>query len=240
MLEIEQLAFCHPSNNQHDVTLPMYFNLTAQQGEILSLIGPSGAGKSSLLNLIAGFEMPTSGRIKIAGHEIQHLDPALRPLSLIFQSHNLFPHLDVFTNIALGLNPSLKLSAEQREKIDEALEKVELQGMQTRKPGQLSGGQRQRVTLARVLVRRHPILLLDEPFAALDPALRRDLITLLKELIISQHMAALLVSHQPTDVVLASARTAFIHKGRVLTTEATEQLLNHCDKPEIRQYLGQL
>ena len=234
MLSVEQLKFSY----QQDESLEMCFALVVERGEILSLIGPSGSGKSSLLNLVAGFITPTSGLIKIEGREIQQLDPASRPLSMVFQSHNLFPHLDVLTNIALGINPSLNLSNEQQASIDNALEKVGLQGLQKRKPGQLSGGQQQRVAIARALVRRHPVLLLDEPFAALGPALREDLIALLKELVASQGMAALLVSHQPGDALLASERTAFIHQGKVTAVGATTELLTSTDQIEIRQYLG--
>ena len=236
MLCVRQLSFCYAQGDQGDA-LSMCFNLTARRGEILSLIGPSGSGKSSLLNLIAGFITATAGTINIAGREVRHLNPANRPLSMVFQSHNLFPHLDVFTNIALGLKPSLKLNGAQRAAIEQALEKVGLQGLQTRKPGQLSGGQQQRVAIARALVRQHPLLLLDEPFAELGPALRTTLIELLKELVASQQMTVLLVSHQPGDALLASERTAFIDQGRVLSIAPTVELMN-MDKPEIKQYLG--
>lgn len=237
MLSVEQLSFCYPESNESE-SIPMCFDLAVDRGEILSLIGPSGSGKSSLLNLIAGFITPTAGSIKVDDREIQQLDPAARPLSMVFQSHNLFPHLDVFTNIALGINPSLKLTREQRESVEQALERLGLQGMLSRKPGQLSGGQQQRVAIARALVRQHPLLLLDEPFAALGPALREDLIALLKELVRSQQMSALLVSHQPADARLASARTAFIDRGRVVTIAPTAELLASTDSSEIRQYLG--
>ncbi len=237
MLSVEQLSFSYP---EHDEMNPvsMCFDLAVNRGEILSLIGPSGSGKSSLLNLIAGFITPDAGTIRVENRDIQHLDPAARPLSMVFQSHNLFPHLDVYTNIALGLNPSLKLSGDQHKSIDNALENLGLQGLRARKPGQLSGGQQQRVAIARALVRKHPILLLDEPFAALGPALKEELIELLKQLVSSQQMSALMVSHQPDDALLASERTAFIHSGRVMALAPTAELLADTERSEIRQYLG--
>lgn len=238
MLSIKQLTFAYPSTGDVNPTT-MCFDLCAPNSEILSLIGPSGSGKTSLLNLIAGFITSRSGSIEVDDREIQRLDPARRPLSMVFQSHNLFPHLDVMTNIALGLDPSLKLSSGQQQAIELALEQLGLQGLQKRKPGQLSGGQQQRVAIARVLVRKQPVLLLDEPFAALGPALREELIELLKEMVTTQNMSALMVSHQPSDALLASERTAFVHEGKVIAVAPTGELLKS-ERPEIKQYLGSL
>jgi len=233
MLKIEQLRFSYPQQQA-----PMQFDLCAEPGEILSIIGPSGGGKSTLLNLIAGFLPAQGGRIVIDGEAIDKLTPAQRPLSMVFQQHNLFPHLDLYTNVALGANPSLKLSPQQQQNVTDALEKLSLSGLERRKPGQLSGGQRQRVALARALVRQHRVLLLDEPFAALGPALRQELIEQLKALVQQKSMIALLVSHQPDDALLASTRTAFIHQGRVSQIDATEKLLENTDNRALRDYLG--
>jgi len=235
MLRIKQLSF-----NYADVddAMPMCFELEVNRGEILSVIGPSGSGKTTLLNLVAGFIPATGGSIEISGKQIQHLSPALRPLSIVFQSHNLFPHLDVFTNIALGINPSLKLDDGQKQTIDEALKNLGLQGFEKRKPGQLSGGQQQRVAIARALVRRHEVLLLDEAFAALGPALREEMIELVKALVKRQNLAVIMVSHQPGDARIASERTAFVNQGRVIALAPTDELLNYSDSMEIRNYLG--
>jgi thiamine transport system ATP-binding protein len=157
---------------------------------------------------------------------------------MLFQEHNLFPHLDIYTNIALGINPSLKLTAQQNEMIDQALESLGLQDMQKRSPGSLSGGQRQRVALARALVRQHPILLLDEPFAALGPAQREEMIGLVKAMVEDKNMCALLVSHQPSDALLASKRTVFINNGQIVKIDETKKLLNQSGFAEINQYLG--
>ena len=125
------------------------FSLEVAAGECVAVIGPSGAGKSTLLALIAGFETPVSGRIAIEGRDVTALEPALRPVSIVFQEHNLFPHLDVAANVGLGLHPALRLSPDDHAEIDGALKRVGLAGLNRRRPGQLSGGQRQRVALAR-------------------------------------------------------------------------------------------
>ncbi|MCP4391107.1 MAG: ATP-binding cassette domain-containing protein [Gammaproteobacteria bacterium] len=236
MLEIRGLEFGFTGEAAAD----MRFDLDVDAGEVLSLIGPSGSGKSTLLNLVAGFLAPAAGRILLDGTAIETLAPAERPVSIVFQQHNLFPHLDLYTNVALGIDPSLKLSAPQIESIRDALERLGLIDLQRRKPGALSGGQRQRVALARVLVRRRKILLLDEAFAALGPAQRSEMIGLVRDLVQENDMMALLVSHQPRDALGASERTAFINDGRVVTLQPTAELLEHSDLPEVRDYLGSM
>jgi len=234
MLEIEGLEFAYPSQPASS----MRFDLTVDDGEVLSLIGPSGSGKSTLLSLIAGFLPAGAGSIRVDGKPLQALAVAERPVSIVFQQHNLFPHLDLYTNVALGIDPSLRLAPAQVESVREALVRLGLEPLQGRKPGELSGGQRQRVALARVLVRRRKILLLDEAFAALGPALRAELIELVKALVREQEMTALLVSHQPGDALIASKRTAFICEGRVAALAPTAQLLAESEPPQLREYLG--
>jgi len=237
VLRIEQLAFSYPhSKNRQSES--MLFDLQAKPGEILSLIGPSGSGKSTLLGLIAGFYQPAGGKVRLGEREIQNLEPAERPVTIVFQEHNLFPHLDVFTNIALGINPSLKLDQQQRSRIKKTLDDLGLGNLEKSMPAELSGGQRQRVAIARALIRKHEILLLDEPFAALGPALRQEMIELLKSIVIEQQMIALLVSHQPVDALLASENTAFISKGRVVSLLPTQQLLSESTLGEVNDYLG--
>ena len=256
MLNIEQLQFSYTMQNLDSTKSegkkqpkkvekklrPMCFDLSVNSGEVLSLIGPSGSGKSTLLKLIAGFLAASNGKIEIeidnARRPIQLLQPAKRPVTMVFQEYNLFPHLDIYTNVALGINPSLKLTVQQNEAIDKALESLGLEDIQKRSPGSLSGGQRQRVALARALVREQPILLLDEPFAALGPAQREEMIGLVKSMVEKQNMCALLVSHQPSDALLASKRTAFINHGRVVRIDETVKLLNQSGLTEIENYLG--
>lgn len=234
MLEIEQLQFAYPADGSPVMT----FDLSVEPGEVLSLIGPSGSGKSTLLSLIAGFLLPRSGRIRLDGVAIEQIPPAERPVSIVFQQHNLFPHLDLYTNVALGIDPSLRLDSAQKAAVEQAMDQLGLSGLQRRKPGELSGGQRQRVALARVLVRRRRILLLDEAFAALGPALRAELIDLVKNLVRENGLLALLVSHQPRDAILASKRTAFIGAGGVVAIEPTADMLENPALPQIRDYLG--
>ena len=236
MLLIDGLEF------SYDVTPaePMRFELEVADGEVLSLIGPSGSGKSTLLNLVAGFLPARSGRILIDEVAIEGLAVAERPVSIVFQQHNLFPHLDLYTNVALGVEPSLRLDSAQVEAVRYALARLGLEQLQGRKPGELSGGQRQRVALARALVRKRKILLLDEAFAALGPAMRAELIELVKELVREQGMVGLLVSHQPGDALIASARTAFICDGQIAASAATVELLEQTDLPKLRNYLGSM
>ena len=147
----------------------MEFNFHMPRGEFVGIIGPSGAGKSTLLSLIAGFETPLSGRIRFAGIDMADRPPDQRPVTMIFQDHNSFAHLDVWTNVALGISPRLKLSEEKRARVDDALERVGLSDCKSRKPTEISGGEKQRIAIARALVRDKPVLLLDEPFTGIDP-----------------------------------------------------------------------
>lgn len=236
MLEVGQLTYRYPVEQCE----PMIFDLDVAAGEILSIIGPSGSGKSTLLNLIAGFLDADSGSIRVDGESIGHLPSAQRPVTMVFQQHNLFPHLDLYTNIALGADPSLKLDPAQREAVSSAIARLGLRGFEGRKPGALSGGQRQRVTLARAMVRARRVLLLDEAFAALGPALRSELIELVADLVRERGIAALLVSHQPRDALIASARTAFVQAGRVTALQPTRELLETPALAEVQEYLGSM
>ena len=236
MLAIEGLEFGYDAA----CAAPMCFELEVADGEVLSLIGPSGSGKSTLLNLVAGFLSARSGRILIDEVAIEGLPVTERPVSIVFQQHNLFPHLDLYTNVAIGVEPSLRLTKTQVEAVHDALARLGLEQLQRRKPGELSGGQRQRVALARALVRKRKILLLDEAFAALGPAMRAELIELVKELVREQGMVALQVSHQPRDALIASARCAFICDGRVAASAATQDLLENPELPALRDYLGSM
>lgn len=207
------------------------------RGTITALLAPSGAGKSTLLSLIGGFERPLGGRVLVDGFDITTMEPAARPCTTLFQDHNLFAHLDVEKNVGLGLDPGLRLDAAQRAEIAQALADVGLTGFEQRLPGQLSGGERQRVAIARCLVRHRPILLLDEPFAALGPGLRREMLDLVRALRDRVGLTVLMVTHDPEDARYAAERTAFIAGGRVVMVDATERLLRS-DMPEVRAYLG--
>lgn len=179
--------------------LPMRFTLSVARGEQVAVLGPSGAGKSTLLNLIAGFLTPASGTLMIEGDDHTATPPSRRPVSMLFQENNLFSHLNVQQNIGLGLDPGLKLSALQREKLMHIARQMGIDSLMRRLPGELSGGQRQRVALARCLVRDQPVLLLDEPFSALDPALRQEMLALVSDVCHNRQLTLLMVSHSVED-----------------------------------------
>lgn len=160
----------------------MHFQLHIQAQEKVAMIGASGAGKSTLFNLIAGFELVDKGEIWLNGQNHTFTAPYQRPVSMLFQDNNLFTHLTVEQNIALGLKPSLSLNSQEKSQVAAAANAVGLADFLTRSPNALSGGQKQRVALARCLLRDKPILLLDEPFSALDPALRQEMLSLLDAL----------------------------------------------------------
>ena len=199
-LEIEGLAFTYED-------LIMRFDLAVEAGECVGIVGPSGAGKSTLLSLIGGFERPIAGSIRVDGRDITRLPPAERPVTTLFQDFNLFPHLSVAENVGLGRNPGLKLDAADQEQVAWSLRQVGLDGFEARLPGQLSGGERQRVALARSLIRHRPLLLLDEPFAALGPALRAEMLELTDLLRKAQGMTVLLVTHDPNEAARIATRT---------------------------------
>jgi len=214
------------------------FDLVVAPGWFVAVIGPSGAGKSTLLNLVAGFEQPSSGSISINGLEVGKLAPAKRPVTMLFQENNLFAHLDVHTNVALGISPSLKLNDADKDRIAIAFDRVGLSGMEQRRPGELSGGQRQRAAIARALVRDKPLLLLDEPFAALGPALKNDMLDLVSEIHRERHMTVLMVTHDPQDARSAASHTVFLDEGRVVALDETKALFARKDLPGLKAYLG--
>jgi len=204
--------------------LPMRFTLSVRQGEMIAVLGPSGAGKSTLLNLVAGFLQPANGRITIEGQDHTHTPPAERPVSMLFQENNLFTHLTVRQNIGLGMHPGLRLNAGQPQKLSDIAAQMGIGDLLARLPGELSGGQRQRVALARCLVREQPILLLDEPFSALDPALRQEMLLLVKEVCERQGLTMLMVSHSVEDAIRIAPRSVVIADGRIAWDGDTEQL----------------
>ncbi|MDU4840297.1 MULTISPECIES: thiamine ABC transporter ATP-binding protein ThiQ [Leclercia] len=206
--------------------LPMRFTLSVRQGELIAVLGPSGAGKSTLLNLVAGFLQPANGRITIEGQDHTHTPPAARPVSMLFQENNLFTHLSVRQNIGLGMHPGLRLNAGQQQKLGDIAAQMGIGDLLDRLPGELSGGQRQRVALARCLVREQPILLLDEPFSALDPALRQEMLLLVKEVCERQNLTMLMVSHSVEDAVKIAPRSVVIADGRIAWDGDTEQLVS--------------
>jgi thiamine transport system ATP-binding protein len=214
-----------------------HFDCTLPGGQIIAVTGPSGAGKSTFLNLLAGFETPESGRVLLAGKNVTGVHPAERPVSLVFQDNNLFAHLDIFTNVGLGINPALKLAPADRSRISAALAQVGLTGFEKRLPATLSGGERQRAAFARALVRKRPILLLDEPFAALDPSLRNGMAELLTAMQRETGATVIIVSHDPDEVRRIAQYGVFIDHGAIALAAPLGEYLADQSTPALRQFL---
>ncbi len=206
MLKLDQVLY-------RDKVFSLSASCDVKAAEVTAVLGPSGAGKTTLLNLIAGFAPLVSGRISLGGTEISAISAADRPVSMVFQDNNVFPHLTLAQNVGLGLAAHLRLNAAQEAEVEAALLRVGLDALARRKPGDVSGGERQRVSLARVLVRKRPVLLLDEPFAALDPGLRRDMLALVAAITRERKLVTLLVSHQPLEVAEQAQSAIFISGG---------------------------
>lgn len=218
MIKLNQLDY------QYD-NLNMLFDFSIDAGERVAVMGPSGAGKSTLLSLISGFQFAKSGSIQLNGHNHTYTPPAKRPVSMLFQENNLFAHLSVKQNIGLGLHPGLRLNREQIAQVEQIAQQVSLLGFLDRLPAQLSGGQRQRAALARCLIRQQPILLLDEPFSALDPALRNEMLLLLDEVCQLKAITLVMVSHNVEDALQIAPRTLVIADGAIAYDGSTRALL---------------
>lgn len=212
-------------------------DFTIETGRIVAVIGPSGCGKTTLLEAIAGFLPLTQGRIFWQGKDITDNAPDKRPMAMLFQEDNLFPHLSAWQNIALGLNPDLRLTPAQKETIARALTRVGLSDLQARKPAELSGGQRARVALARALVRDRGVLLLDEPFAALGPALRMEMLNLVRELSQESGATVLMVSHDPADARAIAEEVIFVDGTNAHPPVQTGRLFDN-PPAALRDYLG--
>ncbi|MCK0140031.1 ATP-binding cassette domain-containing protein [Aliiroseovarius sp. F47248L] len=202
----------------------------------VAILGPSGAGKSTLLAMIAGFQPLAEGAIKWEAADMP-TDPAARPISMVFQDNNLFPHLTVAQNVGLGVRPNLRLNQTEAQRVDAALARVGLAGMGARKPARLSGGQIARVALARVLLRDRPLLLLDEPFGALGPALRAEMLELVGDLVNETCATLLMVSHNPDDARLIADKVILVADGHANAPVPTDQIFKN-PPDALRDYLG--
>lgn len=212
-------------------------DLSVPKGARVAIIGPSGAGKSTLLNAIAGFVVPEQGRILWDGVEIDGLEPGERPVTILFQDQNLFPHLTVERNLALGLAPDGRLTDATRQRVAEALRRTGLEGLGARKPAELSGGQQGRAALARALLRARPLLLLDEPFAALGPALKAEMLALVAEVAGETGATVLMVTHDPQDARSFADLTILVADGVARPPEETAALFAD-PPPALAEYLG--
>jgi spermidine/putrescine transport system ATP-binding protein len=190
-------------------------SLTVQPGEFISLLGPSGCGKTTTLRMIAGFEQPDAGDIRISGRPVRGVPPYRRDVNTVFQAYALFPHLSVAENVAYGLQQRRTPKSEVRERVTQALDLVQMRRFGDRKPAQLSGGQQQRIALARALVNRPAVLLLDEPLGALDRQLREEMQLELKLLQSRLGITFIFVTHDQGEALSMSDRIAIMRSGRI-------------------------
>ncbi len=213
-------------------------DLMVETGQRVAIIGASGSGKSTLLDVIAGFLPLVSGTVRWAGQDISAMTPGQRPISILFQDSNLFAHLTIAQNLALALNPATgRLRTGDMGRIDAVLARVGLQGFAPRRLSEMSGGQQSRAALARVLLQGRPVLLLDEPFAALGPALKVEMLGLVAEVADAEGLTVLLVSHDPQDARRFASQTIVVENGVVSAPQETAALLDN-PPPGLSAYLG--
>ena len=206
-------------------------NISLEPDKIYAVVGPSGAGKSTFLNLISGFASISSGSIIWNGQEISNLPPAKRSVSILFQDNNLFPHLSVWRNLALAVTHWPKISRDNEEKLKAVMSEVGILGLENRKPSQLSGGQQSRVALARVLLQKNKILLLDEPFSALGPSLKDQMLELIKKIAKNKKLLVLMVTHEPADAKKVASQTLVVKDKKVHPPLITEKALDPINGP---------
>ncbi len=230
MLKLES---CTVTNSSFTLRADLQIN----RGARVAILGPSGSGKSTLLEAIAGFRDVSSGRILWKKSDWTDLAPGQRSVAMLFQDGNLFPHLTAAQNVGLGLRPTTRLSKAEQDTVDTALTRVGLPDMGARKPSELSGGQQSRVALARALVQQRDILLLDEPFAALGPALKVEMLDLVAELVMETKTTLLMVSHDPEDARRISKQAVLVADGTAHAPTGTETLFAN-PPAALRDYLG--
>ena len=229
MLQLEALQL-----RQGDFAL--FADLSLAPGGAVAVLGPSGAGKSTLLSAIGGFLPPESGRLLWRSQDLAGLSPGNRPVSILFQDQNLFPHLTVEQNVALGIAPNLRVSEADRARVRDVLSRVGLAELGSRRPAALSGGQQSRAALARALVRDRPVALLDEPFSALGPALRAEMLELVATTLMGPESLVIFVTHDPADAAQIADRALVVADGRVSGPFKTGALLAD-PPPSLARYL---
>ncbi|AQG82446.1 hypothetical protein AWR27_11425 [Spirosoma montaniterrae] len=214
-------------------------NLAIRRGEFLTLLGPSGCGKTTLLRMIAGFETPSAGRVLLDGEDITSLPPYRRNVNTVFQNYALFPHLNVSDNVAFGLKQHGVAKADRTEQVQQALAMVQMDVFASRKPKELSGGQQQRVALARAIVNRPKVLLLDEPLAALDLKLRKQMQQELKNLHEQLGITFVFVTHDQEEALTMSDRIAVMNRGVIDQLDAPQTVYNHPRTRFVADFIGE-
>lgn len=215
-------------------------SLDIYDGEFLTLLGPSGCGKTTVLRLISGLEHVTSGYIFLAGEDVTDLPANKRAVNTVFQNFALFPHLTVYENVNFGLKIAKIKGSEADKRICEALKMVKLNGYESRKPTELSGGQQQRVAIARGIVMKHRLLLLDESLASLDLQLKRDMQVELKELQRSLGMTFVYVTHDQDEALTMSDRIAILNEGRITQLGTPEEIYAHPANDFVRSFISDI
>ena len=214
-------------------------DLAVEHGEFFAMLGPSGSGKTTCLRMIAGFDHPTSGKIELYGKDVTALAPYERDVNTVFQDYALFPHMSVADNIGYGLMIRKVDAAERRRRVDEMLELVRLPGFGARKPAQLSGGQRQRVALARALAIEPRVLLLDEPFGALDARVRKELRRWLREIHKQTGLTTVFVTHDQDEAMDLADRVVVLNEGRIEQVGTPEDLYDRPASPFVISFVGE-
>ena len=214
-------------------------NLDVEEGEFLTMLGPSGCGKTTTLRMIAGFEVPTSGQIFLEGEDVDDKKPNERNVNTVFQNYALFPHMNVFDNIAFGLVEKKVKKDEIRSRVEEMIKLVQRDGMEKRRPAQMAGGQKQRVAIARALVNRPKVLLLDEPLGALDLKLRKQMQGELKALQRRLGITFIYVTHDQEEALTMSDRIAVMNRGRLEQVGTPEEVYNHPETKFVADFIGE-
>jgi len=238
-VEFHDVVKIFPTPEGGTVTAVDHVSLEIKHGEFFSFLGPSGCGKTTSLRMMAGFEWPTSGEVVIDGKVMGRIPPYLRPVNTVFQSYALFQHMNVFQNIAFGLEMEKVPKAEINRRVGEALEMVKLGAMGRRTPKQLSGGQQQRIALARALVKRPEVLLLDEPLGALDLKLRKEMQLELKALQEQVGITFIYVTHDQEEALTMSNRIAVMNKGRALQIGGAVEIYERPNCRFVADFIGE-
>lgn len=214
-------------------------NLSVDRGEFLTILGPSGSGKTTLLKIVAGFEHPTDGTIRLEGRDITYTRPAARDIGMVFQNYALFPHMNVAQNVAFPLRMRKMSKADMAGRIADVLSLVELSGFEERLPSQLSGGQQQRVALARAIAFNPPLLLLDEPFGALDRKLREQMQVQVRRLQRRLGLTAVFVTHDQEEALLMSDRIVVMNEGLVHQIDTPENIYAKPQDRFVADFVGE-
>ena len=215
-------------------------NLTVSKGELVTLLGPSGCGKTTILRTIGGFLQCSSGSILIDGNEISHLPPEKRPTAMVFQSYNLWPHMTVFENMSFGLKLRGIPKEERVRRVAEMLEIVKMPGMEKKYPGQMSGGQQQRIAIGRSLLLQPDVLLLDEPFSALDAKIRSQMREELRKIQIDLNITVVFVTHDQEEAMALSDRIVVMNKGSFEQIGSPQEIYNYPVSRYVADFIGEM